>query len=154
MTVVWIIVGVALVAVVVGMVVLSRRRAGVAGTDGAEQPLKPPQAEEPLRSASQDSAAPTAQEPPVPAIPEPKPEPTVAELRAQVESVLTDSDRLLAELGQLAPGGELEGSVGLLGEGLQEVRALAGRREWSQARDKGQALRAQLTMMLQAARRE
>lgn len=154
MTVVWIIVGVALVAVVVGMVVLSRRRAAVAGTDGAEQPLKPPKAAEPLRSASQDSAAPTAQEPPVPAIPEPKPEPTVAELRAQVESVLTDSDRLLAELGQLAAGGELEGSVGLLGEGLQEVRALAGRREWSQARDKGQALRAQLTMMLQAARRE
>ncbi len=73
--------------------------------------------------------------------------------------MLEESDRLLGELRQLAGGPEVAqasldaGSVDLLGEALGEVRALADRKEWGQARDKGQALRAQLTMMLQMVRR-
>jgi len=79
--------------------------------------------------------------------------------RSQVETQLDDSARLLEELRAAASGAE-EGSplnaesVEIMEEGLEEIRALAERKQWGQARDKGKALHAQLTLLLQSARRE
>lgn len=93
------------------------------------------------------------------AAPAAKPEMSESELRARVKSQLEDSERMLGELRRLEVGAEGEaaldaGMVGIMEEGLQEVRALADRKQWSQARDKGQALHAQLSLMLRSARRE
>jgi hypothetical protein len=83
---------------------------------------------------------------------------TEEELRSQVEARLADSSRMLGELKDLASGGGdlglSAGSVEIMEEGLEEVRALAVRREWSQAKDKCDALHAQLSLLLQNARRE
>ncbi len=81
------------------------------------------------------------------------------ELRSRVEAQLEDSARLLDELKEAASrAGEDSplsgGSVGIMEEGLQEVQALAQRKQWSQAKDKGEALHAQLSLLLQGARRE
>lgn len=79
--------------------------------------------------------------------------------RSQVETQLDESARLLEELRAAASGAE-EGSplnaesVEIMEEGLEEIRALAERKQWGQARDKGKALHAQLTLLLQSARRE
>lgn len=79
--------------------------------------------------------------------------------RAQVETQLDESARLLDELRAAASAAE-EGSplntesVEIMEEGLQEIRVLAERKQWGQARDKGKALHAQLTLLLQSARRE
>jgi hypothetical protein len=76
-----------------------------------------------------------------------------------VEAQLDESARLLEELRDAASGAE-EGSpvnaeaVEIMEEGLQEIRALAERKQWGPARDKGKALHAQLTLLLQSARRE
>ncbi len=87
-----------------------------------------------------------------------KPEPTEAELRSRFETRLADSERMLNELREVVTeGGELPvdtGSVDIMAEGLKEVRSLAERKRWDQARDKGEALHAQLTLLLQSARRE
>jgi hypothetical protein len=85
--------------------------------------------------------------------------PSKEELRSRVEAQLEDSARLLAELKEAASrAGEDSplsgGSVGIMEEGLQEVQALAQRKQWSQAKDKGEALHAQLSLLLQGARRE
>jgi hypothetical protein len=81
------------------------------------------------------------------------------EMRSRVEAQLEDSARLLDELKEAASrAGEDSplsgGSVGIMEEGLQEVQALAQRKQWSQAKDKGEALHAQLSLLLQGARRE
>ena len=79
-------------------------------------------------------------------------------LRSQVEAQLEESARLLGELRESALGAEEgsaldAGSVEIMEEGLKEIRALAERKQWGQARDKGKALHAQLTLLLQNARR-
>lgn len=171
MTLVWFILAFALISGVVGMVLIFRRRAALRGEVGDAGPSSASETVEGARAgvekaeeaevAGAEAArrpAPSPAEEAIP-VPPPKPQPTDAELRSQVKAMLEESDRLLGELQQLAGGGEdtpaaLDaGSVDLLGEALGEVRALADRKEWGQARDKGQALRAQLTMMLQMARR-
>lgn len=171
MTLVWFILAFALISGVVGMVIIYRRRAAQSGEAGGTEPSSAPRKRETPRPRSQvapkaevagsgagGQPTPSPAEEAIPA-PPPKPQPTEAELRSQVQAMLEESDRLLGELRQLAGGLEgaqtsLDaGSVDLLGEALGEVRALADRKEWGQARDKGQALRAQLTMMLQMARR-
>lgn len=75
------------------------------------------------------------------------------ELKERVEELLSDSERMLGELREVSDDeGERE-SVGIMAEGLTEVRTLAEEEKWAQAKDKGEALRAQLSMMLQSARR-
>ena len=171
MTLVWFILAFALISGVVGMVIIYRRRAALSGEAGGTEPSSVPrkrEAPKPRAEAAPKAEVagaeagrrptPSAAEEAIPA-PSLKPQPTVAELRSQVQAMLEESDRLLGELRQLAGGPEVAqasldaGSVDLLGEALGEVRALADRKEWGQARDKGQALRAQLTMMLQMVRR-
>lgn len=89
----------------------------------------------------------------------PKVEPPAESPRTQVETQLDESARLLDELRAAASEAE-EGSplnaesVEIMEEGLQEIRTLAERKQWGQARDKGKALHAQLTLLLQSARRE
>ena len=169
MTLVWFILAFALISGVVGMVIIYRRRAALSGEAGSTEPSSVPRKREAPRPRAE--AAPKAEvagaeagRQPTPsaaeeAIPASPPKPTDAELRSQAQAMLEESDRLLGELRQLAgrPGAAQAsldaGSVDLLGEALGEVRALADRKEWGQARDKGQALRAQLTMMLQMVRR-
>lgn len=80
-------------------------------------------------------------------------------LRSQVEAQLEESARLLSELKEAAADAEegsvlAGGSVEIMEEGLDEIRALAERKKWGPARDKGKALHAQLTLLLQNARRE
>ncbi len=59
-----------------------------------------------------------------------------------------------AEAGTASDTSASDEMVNIIEEGLHEVRSLADRKQWCQARDKGQALRAQLSLMLQSARRE
>ena len=80
-------------------------------------------------------------------------------LRSEVEAQLEESARLLGELREAASSAEEgsalgAGSVEIMEEGLEEIRALAERKQWGPARDKGKALHAQLTLLLQSARRE
>lgn len=80
-------------------------------------------------------------------------------LRSEVEGQLEESARLLGELREAALSAEEgsalgAGSVEIMEEGLEEIRALAERKQWGPARDKGKALHAQLTLLLQSARRE
>ncbi len=83
----------------------------------------------------------------------------VESLRSEVEAQLEESARLLGELREAASSAEEgsalgAGSVEIMEEGLEEIRALAERKQWGPARDKGKALHAQLTLLLQSARRE
>ncbi len=87
-----------------------------------------------------------------------KPAPSPEELRERVESRLTDSERMLQELRDAVSGAEsppvtLE-TVETMEEGLAEVHTLAEHKKWGQAKDKGEALHAQLSLLLQSARRE
>lgn len=166
MTVVWIVLAIALVAVVIGGVVIMRRR-GSAVEERASPESLPEERREPSTAAPPQPAvedkpaggveresgeAPVRPEPAAP----PKPEPSPEELRAEVETVLSESDRMLEELRELS-GGEDESvaeMADVLGEGLQEVRTLASQEKWAQAKDKGEALRSQLVMMLRSARRD
>jgi hypothetical protein len=89
----------------------------------------------------------------------PEVEPPAESPRTQVERQLDESARLLEELraaaSEVAEGSPLNAeSVEIMEEGLQEIRTLAERKQWGQARDKGKALHAQLTLLLQSARRE
>ncbi len=89
-----------------------------------------------------------------------KPEPTAKELRSRVEERLADSERMLGELHKAAEHDDAVaqrvggGTMEIMEEGLQEVRSLAEHKKWSQAKDKAEALHAQLSLMLQSARRE
>jgi hypothetical protein len=89
-------------------------------------------------------------------------EPAVAEdLSARVEAQIEDSERMLGELREVA-GAATEGAaprvdagtLDIMTEGLQEVRALAKKKDWGQAKDKSQALHAQISLLLQTARRQ
>jgi hypothetical protein len=98
----------------------------------------------------------------------PKPEPAEPvkprlsedEIRSRLQLQLADSERMLKELKEAtavqeegAEPNPLAGSVQIIEEGLSEVRSLAERKEWGHAKDKGEALHAQLALMLQMARR-
>jgi hypothetical protein len=89
-----------------------------------------------------------------------KPELSAEELRARVQSSLDDSERLLGKLRAIADEAESgsrpvdAGMLEIMKEGLEEVRSLAQKKKWSQAKDKGEALHAQLSLMLGSARRE
>jgi hypothetical protein len=98
---------------------------------------------------------------------EPEPVEAVAEsavaedLSVRVEAQIEDSERMLGELRKVA-GGIAEGTapqiesgtLDIMTEGLQEVRALAKKKDWGQAKDKSQALHAQISLLLQTARRQ
>jgi hypothetical protein len=108
-----------------------------------------------VESAAALEAEPAVVETPVAA---PAKEAPQASLRSQVEAQLEESARLLGELRESASGAEdgstlSAGSVEIMEEGLEEIRALAARKQWGPARDKGKALHAQLTLLLQSARR-
>jgi hypothetical protein len=166
----WIIV--VLVAVVLGAVLLwSRgRKTKVTAEPGAPvegrelgELEKVSESPEPGAQVVTQEAEPEAagvDEPPV--VPEraAKPEPTAKELRSRVEELLAESERMLSELRKAAEHDDAvaqrvgAGTVEIVEEGLQEVRSLAERKKWSQAKDKGEALHAQLSLMLHSARRE
>lgn len=121
-----------------------------------EQRRAPAPAETPARSAA-------PAEPSEPVVAEKvvaKPELSPEELRARVQSSLDDSERLLGKLQAIADeagSGSRPVDAGMLEimkEGLEEVRSLAQKKKWSQAKDKGEALHAQLSLMLGSARRE
>ncbi|KPK56846.1 MAG: hypothetical protein AMS21_12295 [Gemmatimonas sp. SG8_38_2] len=84
--------------------------------------------------------------------------PSEEELAARVEAQLQESERMLGELRGVAGGDEgsaqqvLPGTVDIMQEGLQEVRGLVSKKDWSQAKDKGDALHAQLSLMVQSVR--
>jgi hypothetical protein len=87
-------------------------------------------------------------------------QPTGAEIAERVRAQLDDSERMLGELTAAAEHAEGlaqqvdPGTLDIMKEGLQEVRTAIDRKDWSQAKDKGEALYAQLSMMLQSVRRE
>lgn len=136
------------------------------------QPVSKRPSAAPIKPAKEESEPePSRQRPPAPAAstaeseakaeaaavapPAPKP-PGAAELRERVAEILEDAERILGDLRAATAGGEGDatGSVEILAEGLAEVRSLAEDKDWGQAKDKGEALRAQLSLMLQTARRE
>ncbi len=82
--------------------------------------------------------------------------PSEREIREQVRTQLQESERMLSELKDEAVEelSQSAGSVEVMEEGLQEVRALAERKQWNQAKNKGEALHAQLSLLIQSARRE
>jgi hypothetical protein len=92
--------------------------------------------------------------------PELKTVPSDEELRSRVQTQLEDSERILGELRQAVSQADgvaepvSQDTLDIMEEGLQEVRVLAKRKDWSQAKDKGDALHAQLSLMLRSARRE
>ena len=95
---------------------------------------------------------------------EPEPEevaqPTAEEISARVQSQLDDSERMLGELTAAAEHAEdLDqrvdlGTLDIMKEGLQEVRTAVDKKDWSQAKDKGDALHAQLSLMIHSVSRE
>ncbi len=171
MDVVWVILVVVAVGIAAAFVVIRRSRAGRfegaeeraevegAGTAAVRAPEPPVEVE-----AAGPEAAPTPAAAPAREVAaagrETKRELSEKELRSQVEARLRESERMLGELRKAAEHDAAvaqrvgAGTVGLMGEGLEEVRSLAERKKWSQARNKGEALHAQLSLMLQSARRE
>lgn len=124
---------------------------------------EPPRAQAPAVEAEPEPTAPTAaaQAPSAPARPSPPPQLSAEEMRSRVDSQIADSQRMLDELKRAMAGeaegeeaGGLAGTVEIMEDGLSEVRSLAKRKDWSQAKEKGEALHAQLALMLQSARRE
>jgi len=91
---------------------------------------------------------------------EPEPEvaqPSAEEIGERVAAQLEDSERMLGELAAAAEQAETPQDLGMLEimkEGLQEVRTAVDKKDWSQAKDKGDALYAQLSLMVQSLRRE
>ena len=77
---------------------------------------------------------------------------SATDLPSHVHTLLEDSGRMLGQLRATSEAGgktpATAGTVEILEEGLEEIRALVKRKEWSQAREKGEALRAQLSLML------
>jgi hypothetical protein len=164
---------VAVVAVVIVAVVILRLRGSSGGAEEppaiAEAPSEPRAArarEEPEPAVSPkaevaEAPAPEAELAPSPAPAEPaKPKPTEADVKARVESSLSDSNAMLQELkGHLPEAEGLAQQVGpgtleIMEEGLAEVQGLADKRQWAQAKDKADALSAQLKLLLQTSRRE
>ncbi len=144
------------------------RRDAVPLGSGAPAAVKPPQRET-KEAVARQTRAPAREEPaavveeaaaPPPVAEPPRPQVTEAEIRDQVRTRLEAAERMLGELREVAAGRAVDeltqssGSVEIMAEGLQEVRALAERKQWSQAKNKGEALHAQLSLLLQSARRE
>jgi ElaB/YqjD/DUF883 family membrane-anchored ribosome-binding protein len=163
----WIIVVV--VAVVLLAVLLVSRSRKAEGPPASEAPVgeaagdeAKERAEVPEPGAEVVERAAEAEAPVEAVVPEraAKAEPTAKELRSRVEERLAESERMLGELRKATEHDEAvahrvgAGTVEIVEEGLQEVRSLAERKKWSQAKDKGEALHAQLSLMLQSARRE
>lgn len=167
MSAVWIILAVVAVVGVIAVVARLRRR-------GPGRAPETPSAETTAGDAAQEAVArgkgaaeravgssggaarelaTAATAPPEPVAPT-RAEPVEEELKSRVEALLEDSERMLGELRRAAADSgrkaspAIAGSVEVLEEGLQEIRALAQRKQWSQAREKGEALRAQLSLML------
>lgn len=129
-------------------------RAPGPGGESGEERRKPPE------GARAGTGTETAE-----AVEEKKPEaekpraPTAEELRERVESQLGDAERMLGQLRGVVKETEGEAPVdasmlAILEEGLEEVRSLVKKKRLDQARDKGEALHAQLALFLQSARRE
>lgn len=145
------------------------------------EPAVPPKHEEPTEAAPVVAESEAAREPrktveavaaaeveeveveaPV-EVAEPEPEevaqPSAEEISARVEAQLHDSERILGELAAAAEHGEglaqqdLE-ALDIMKEGLQEVRTAVDKKDRSQAKDKGDALHAQLSLMVRSVRRE
>lgn len=173
MSEVLIIVAVVAGAGVIAAVVLLRRRRPAAAGEVGEPAVAEPSAPGPgVRAEAVRAPAEVAEEARVRevagegALVEPAAAPAVKpvlskdELRSRVESQLAESERMLEELKEAAAGAagvELAlgtGSLEIMAEGLEEVRALAGRKQWSQAREKCGALHAQLSLLLRSTRRE
>ena len=97
-----------------------------------------------------------AAEPAVPA----KPKPSEGELKARVEASLGESKQMLDDLRQRSLEAEgmaqqiVPGTLEIMAEGLEEVEALAKKKQWSQAKDKADALEAQFRLLMQTASRE
>lgn len=178
---IWVVVIVAVVALAVVVVVISRSRkdqpSEAAASPAAVAPAPPAPAvtEEPEHAAVEAEAAPAVEaKPEVPPVveeaaeaePEPEevapeqPEAAKEELSSRVETQLRDSERMLEELRGVATDAEgaaeqvAPSTLDIMTEGLQEVRALVKKGEGRQAKDKGDALHAQLSLLLQTARRQ
>ncbi len=165
MSAVWIIAVVAALIIAVGIFMYRR------GSTGAGVTAQPPAVEPPSTRERLSEPAPVETQPPVVAeVEAPKPEalaeaepveagPSEDELRAHLETRLQESERMLAELREVVGGSDVvaqqigEGTLDVMGEGLEEVKTLAQRKKLSHAKDKGDALHAQLSLMLQSARR-
>ncbi len=160
-----IIVAVVAVVAIVVFIAKSRGRPSTAEVEeraavaAAPQPQPAPAREEP-RAAAVTAAEPApAVVEEVPAAPA-KPKPSEGELRARVEASLGESKRMLDDLRQRAQESEgMAGQVGagtleIMAEGLEEVQALAKKKQWSQAKDKADALEAQFRLLMQTASRE
>ncbi|UCC47551.1 MAG: hypothetical protein JSV41_08595 [Gemmatimonadota bacterium] len=160
---------VAVLGVIVAFVLLRRRRPARVGELAAAEPSAPGPA---VRAETVTGPAEVAEKATVRAVagveaaaepaaaPAVKPVLSKDELRSRVEHQLAESERMLEELRKSAAGtagAELvlgTGSLEIMAEGLEEVRALARRKQWSQARDKCGALHAQLSLLLRSTRRE
>lgn len=157
---------VAVVAVVaIAAWAMTRRRpspveTGVAEVGAVEPPAAVVEEERAAVPAApeQEAAPEQVEEPVVEPVPV-KAQPSEAELRARVEANLAESSQMLEELrersGEAAGSAQpaSSGTLEIMTEGLAEVRGLAEKKEWSQARDKADALHAQLKLLLQAASR-
>ncbi|UCC73316.1 MAG: hypothetical protein JSV86_01755 [Gemmatimonadota bacterium] len=170
MGVVWIAVGVVAVAIIAAFLLMRRRGVVTTSESRAAAPVEStPQgeveetAEIPglrarVEAAREAEAAVSEPKPAEEVAPSEKRRPSEKELRSRVEVLLEESGRMLGELRKAAEHDEVvaqqAGMVEILEEGLQEVRTLAERKKWSHAKDKGEALHAQLSLMLQSARRE
>ncbi len=128
------------------------------GGEARETVATPPRAASPAKREAVHVAEPAVVEPSE--VKPPRPKVSESEIRDQVRTRLEAAERMLSELQEAAAGRSVEeltqssGSVEIMAEGLQEVRALVERKQWSQAKNKGEALHAQLSLLLQSARRE
>lgn len=172
MSTVWIILAVVAVVAVIAIVALRRRkpkggpealsppdRPGVRVGEGEGAAVRP----EPARGAGEEAGREAPQEPAADAVEvaaaqrdeaaqSPGTGPSATDVRSHVRTLLEESEHMLGQLRASSEAGRKThanaGTVEILEEGLEEVRALAKRKDWSEAREKGEALRAQLSLML------
>jgi hypothetical protein len=160
---------VAVVAVaIVAVAVILRLRGSSGGAEEpaaiAEAPAEPevvPAEKEPepaMAPKAAEEPAPVAEAvAPAPAEPK-KPKPTDDELKSRVQASLSESKALLDELqGRVSEAEGVAQQVGpgtleIMAEGLAEVQGLADKKQWGQAKDKADALSAQLKLLLQMSR--
>ncbi|UCF18276.1 MAG: hypothetical protein JSU87_09945 [Gemmatimonadota bacterium] len=166
MSAIWIIAGVVALIIAAG-VFLYRRGSARAGATAERWEAEAPAITEGISEAEAVEARPPIADALEVSEPEAAVEPKAVEvgpseeeLGTHLEKCLQDSERMLAELREVAGRSEAvaqqvgEGTLDVMGEGLEEVRTLAQRRKLGHAKDKGDALHAQLSLMLQSARRE
>ena len=158
---------VAVVAVVAIVVFLVKSRGRPSSAEVEERPAvaaapepepAAPAREEPLAAAV--VAEPAAEVVEVVAAEPAKPKPSEGELKARVEASLGESKQMLDDLRQRSLEAEgmaqqiVPGTLEIMAEGLEEVEALAKKKQWSQAKDKADALEAQFRLLMQTASRE